>query len=49
LTRLRKADQLLNWQRPAWRQYTHKLSKMFWASYQGLSLAPRQEEPQLFA
>lgn len=49
LSRLRKADQLLNWQRPAWRQYTHTLSEMFWASYPGLALVPQQEEPQLFA
>jgi len=49
LSRLRKADQLLNWQRPSWRQYTHKLSTMFWSSYSGQSMLPRQEEPQLFA
>jgi hypothetical protein len=49
LSRLRKADQLLNWQRPTWRQYTHKLSSMFWASYQEQSLTPNKEETRLFA
>jgi hypothetical protein len=49
LTRLRKADQLLNLVRPSWRQMTHKLADAFWASYRLSSLTPEQEEYQLFS
>jgi hypothetical protein len=49
ITRLRKADQLILWRRVAWRQFSYKLSQSFWSSYQLPSLAPAEQEQQLFA
>lgn len=49
IQRLRKADQLLYWRRPQWRQHTHALAERFWTSYEH-SLAPiRKEQESLFA
>lgn len=33
IARLRKADQLINWQRQHWRSMSHKYSAAFWAHY----------------
>lgn len=48
LDRLRKADQLLYWRRPQWRQHTHALAERFWSSY-NCEIVPRTVDYQLFA
>lgn len=47
LERLRKADQLLYWRRPQWRQHTHALAERFWSSYEHW-LTPAHRDVQLF-
>ena len=53
IERLKKVDRLLQYQRTGWRQDTHRLSKIFWASSYltpaHSSFAPLAEEVTLFA
>lgn len=40
IDRLKKADQLINWQRPGWRHQSHKIAHAFWSSFPSLPEPP---------